>query len=57
VDVSLAWGDSKWVSLPSSMFSGWQNGTYKGIGIYIGSDDSSYYAICTKGLKLQITYA
>lgn len=51
---SFRWGESKWVTLPSSFFSSWQNGTRKGIGIYSAS---GAYMIFDDSAKLEITYA
>lgn len=54
---SFRWGESKWVNLPSSFFAGFQNGTHKGIGIYVDSTSSSNYAKFNISATLEITYA
>ncbi|KON87331.1 hypothetical protein AF332_11170 [Sporosarcina globispora] len=54
---SFRWGESKWVTLPSSFYAGFQNGTYKGIGIYVDSTSSSNYAKFSISATLEITYA
>ncbi|MCM3639691.1 poly-gamma-glutamate hydrolase family protein [Priestia aryabhattai] len=53
---SFKWGDDKWVTIPSSFYAGFQDGTYKGIGIYINSTNSNYYAKFLSSAKLEITY-
>lgn len=55
--VNLAWGEDAWVTLPSSMFTKWENGTWKGVGIYIASDSGSDYAVLSGDVKLEITYS
>lgn len=55
-DVSLAWGKSATVTLPSSFHADFENGTAKGIGIYYGSDSRSYYAAMEASATLEITY-
>lgn len=49
----FAVGQDKWITLPASFHSGFENGTYKGIAIYSGS---SGYAKMKKTAKLEITY-
>jgi hypothetical protein len=56
VSKSLAWGDKAWVSLPSSFYPYFQNGTAKGIGIYVASDAGANYAVLESSCKLEITY-
>lgn len=46
-------GQDKWITLPASFHSGFENGTYKGIAIYSGS---SAYAKMKKTARLEITY-
>lgn len=57
VSASFSAGQSKWVDLPSSFFTAWQNGTAKGVGIYTSSTSNNYYAIFSASAKLEITYA
>lgn len=55
--VDLAWGQSAWVSLPSSFFADFQSGTAKGIGIYTSSTSGSDYAVMNGNATLEITYS
>lgn len=54
---SFKWNEGKWITIPSSFYSTFQSGTAKGIGIWIDSSSSSYYAKFTASAKLEITYA
>ncbi|KYD04272.1 hypothetical protein B4119_3344 [Parageobacillus caldoxylosilyticus] len=54
---TFKWGEGKWITLPSSFYSVFQSGQAKGIGIYIDSTSSSYYAKFSGTAKLEITYA
>jgi hypothetical protein len=57
VYVDLARGDSGvWVNIPSSWFSGFQSGSYKGVGIWAGSNDDQYYAVMEGQAYLEATY-
>jgi phage minor structural protein len=56
-NLSLAWGASGWVTLPSSFITYFANGSAKGIGIYVASDSSSYYAIIDTVAKIEVTYS
>lgn len=50
----FAWGDDKWIDLPSEWFSAFSNGTAKGVAIYV--NNSSEYAIFDGNATIQITY-
>ncbi|SHI89210.1 phage minor structural protein, N-terminal region [Clostridium amylolyticum] len=50
---SWAWGESKWISLPSNVGEGLKNGSIKGLALY---DGSSNYAIFEAYAKLEINY-
>jgi len=50
-------GDEKWITIPSSFYAGFQNGTSKGIGIYVNSSSQSNYAKFNVDAKLEITYS
>lgn len=52
--ISLAWGQSGWVTISSSAYANFANGTYKGFGLY--TDNGSNYAICDTWSQAQITY-
>lgn len=54
--VNLAWGQSAWVSLPSSFFADFAAGTAKGIGIYTTSTSGTSYAVMSSSAILEITY-
>lgn len=54
---TFKWGEAKWITLPSSFYSYFESGQAKGIGIYINSTSSSYYARFYGSAKLEITYA
>ncbi|MCM3155611.1 poly-gamma-glutamate hydrolase family protein [Priestia megaterium] len=54
---SFRWGVGKWITLPSSFHSLFESGSAKGIGIYIDSTSSNYYAKFGMTAKLEITYA
>jgi hypothetical protein len=53
---TFAWGESKWITIPSSFYSAFQGGTAQGIGIYTSSTSGSYYAKFSQDAKLEITY-
>ncbi|MGG1219410.1 hypothetical protein ABE236_18390, partial [Priestia endophytica] len=53
---SLKWGEGKWITLPSSFYSYFENGSAKGIGVYINSSSQNYYAKFGMSAKLEITY-
>ncbi|MGD6791745.1 phage tail protein [Sutcliffiella horikoshii] len=53
---SFKWGEGKWITIPSSFYSGFQNGTSKGIGIWVNSTSTSNYAKFFVDAKLEITY-
>jgi phage minor structural protein len=55
--VDLGWGEGAWVTLPSSFFTHFQNGTAKGIGVYVASDSASNYAVMETSATLEITYS
>jgi len=56
--VTFKWGEGKWVNIPSSMWSGFTNGTFKGFGIYVsGSGLDKYYARFDTSCKVEVTYA
>ncbi|WP_053073823.1 phage tail protein [Bacillus sp. LL01] len=50
-------GTKKWITIPSSFYAGFQNGTTKGIGIYVNSTSTSNYAKFNVDARLEITYA
>lgn len=52
--ISLGWGQSAWVNIPSSWWGYFANGTYRGIGLY--SSDGSNYSICSTECIVEITY-
>jgi phage minor structural protein len=54
---SFRWGEGKWVTIPSSFYAGFENGTSKGIGIYVNSTSQSSYAKFNIDAQLEITYA
>ncbi|WEG14167.1 hypothetical protein PU629_07320 [Pullulanibacillus sp. KACC 23026] len=56
VDVSLKWGQSAWVTLPSSFCTAFANGKAYGIGINIGSSKANYAAM-SASCKLEATYS
>ncbi|MDF2010189.1 phage tail spike protein [Priestia megaterium] len=53
---SFRFGESKWITIPSSFYSLFQSGSAKGIGIYIKSTSSNYYAKFSSSAQLEITY-
>lgn len=55
--VDLKWGEGAWVTLPSSFYADFENGSAKGIGVYYGSSSKSYYSRLKQGAKIKITYA
>jgi hypothetical protein len=57
VTVSLTRGQSAWVTLPSSFYSYFKAGTAKGVGIYVASDSSSYYAMMNGQAIIEATYS
>ncbi|CAM3678971.1 hypothetical protein GCM10009865_47670 [Aeromicrobium ponti] len=54
--VKLSWGEGAWVQVPSTFYSYFQNGTAKGIGVYVASDSSSGYAVLDSTAKIKVTY-
>ncbi|MCM3616668.1 phage tail protein [Sutcliffiella horikoshii] len=54
---NFKWGEGKWITLPSSFYAGFQNGTTKGIGIYVNSTSNGSYAKFNVEATLEITYA
>jgi phage minor structural protein len=55
--IDLAWGEGAWVTLPSSFYNNFANGTAKGLGIYVASDSKANYAIMDSACKLEIIYS
>jgi hypothetical protein len=55
--VGFKWGEGKWVTLPSSFHSYFENGSAYGIGIYTTSTSNSNYMRFNTSAKIQITYA
>lgn len=53
---NFKWGEGKWITLPSSFYAGFQNGTTKGIGIYVNSTSNGSYAKFNVDATLEITY-
>lgn len=53
---SFKFNESKWITIPSSFYPLFQNGSAKGIGIYISSTSQSYYAKFSSSAQLEITY-
>jgi hypothetical protein len=48
----------RWVTLPSSLYAGFKNGTYKGFGIGpAGSTSSTYYGYANTNAQLRVTYS
>jgi phage replication-related protein YjqB (UPF0714/DUF867 family) len=56
VTTTLRWGEGKWITLPSSFHTLFQNGSAKGVGIYINSTSQNYYAKFGMNATLEITY-
>lgn len=55
--VKLGWGEYAWVTLPSSFYSYFQNGTAKGICVYTSDTSNNGYAILDpSNMILEITY-
>jgi hypothetical protein len=54
---SFKWNEGKWVSIPSSMWGGFMNNTFKGFGIYVGGGGNGDYARFGTSAKLEVTYA
>lgn len=55
--VSFRWGESKWVTLPSSFNTLFSNGQAYGIGIHTTSTNSSNYMRFKGNVEMEITYA
>ena len=56
VYVDLTWGEGQWINIPSSWYAGFQSGSYKGVGIWAGSTNRSYYSIMNGQAYLEATY-
>ncbi|MDW0113758.1 phage tail spike protein [Sporosarcina saromensis] len=56
VNVSLARGEGKWVTLPSSFYAPFAANTAKGIGIEAISNTNAYYARLIKDAWIEVTY-
>jgi phage minor structural protein len=54
---TLKWGQGAWITVSPSFFDGIANGTYRGFGIYVDSDSSSLYSICSTSCTVEITYS
>jgi phage minor structural protein len=54
--INLAYGQSGWVTLPSSMLEKFKNGTAKGIAIYTTATTNGYYTKMSGTCKLEATY-
>jgi hypothetical protein len=54
---TLKWGQGAWITVNSSYFAGFANGTHRGFGVYVDSDSGSYYSICDVAAQVEITYA
>lgn len=55
--VSLGWGEGVWVDLPADFITAFKSGGARGIGVYVASDSSSYYALMEAAAKIEITYS
>lgn len=55
--VGFKWGESKWVTLPSSFHSYFANGQAYGIGIYTTSTSNTNYMRFKGSCEIEITYA
>lgn len=55
--VGFKWGQGKWVNIPSSMWNGFTNGTFKGFGIYVSGGGAGDYARFGTSCKVEVTYA
>ena len=56
VYVDLSWGEGAWVNIPSTWFSGFASGSYKGIGLWAGSTSRSYYSVMNGQAWVEATY-
>lgn len=54
---TFKWGESKWITIPSSFYTYFTNSSYDGIGIYVNSTSNSYYAKFSNSATLEVTYA
>jgi hypothetical protein len=54
--ISLGWGQSGWVTLPSSFYNNFESGDAKGLGIYAGGSKSEY-AVMQSYCRLEVTYS
>lgn len=54
--VDFAWGEGKWVTLPSSFYNNFESGSADGIAIYTGGTANTEYARMLGDATLQITY-
>ncbi|CDQ21711.1 phage tail spike protein [Halobacillus karajensis] len=52
----FAWGESGWVTIPSSMYDQFENGA-KGFGVYTTSTSNGRYSRMSGDLTVRITYA
>lgn len=55
--VGYKWGESKWVTLPSSFHAFFANGQAYGIGIYTTSANNTNYMRFSGNAEIEITYA
>lgn len=54
-DVGYLWGESKWITLPTTFGTAFQNGSAKSIWLYNGADQSNYMRFEPKA-TLEITH-
>lgn len=54
--VDMAWGEGKWITLPTSFHTVFANGTAKGIGIYTASTNNRYYSRMNGDITLEVVY-
>lgn len=53
----FSWGEGKWITLPSSFYDEFQNGTAQGIMIHTTNTSSVHYMRFTPTAKLEVTYS
>ena len=51
--INLAWGESGWITVDSSVYAAFASGTYRGFGLYTGGDN---YLICGTWAQVAVTY-
>lgn len=56
ITATFSQGQTREIVLPSSFYPYFQNGTAKGLGLYIGNTSNSYYAAFDDSATLTVTY-